>query len=121
MSSPIPLETPRPLVISEYTHVKFDIAEKSYALRAEAIPEFVLSLAILADKASLKFSEVVACRSVVLVNPDNALRHEQAVWIDKGPFNSEQFLEMIKFKAGCLSDEWFKHMCNKVEVLRLGK
>lgn len=70
----------------------------------------MLGLQISADKASLQFNEIVACRSLMLLKSDNGLRHEQSIWLSKGPFTSEQFLGMIKYKAGISNDEWYKHM-----------
>ena len=91
------MSSPAPILLSEYVHIKFDIAEKSYCFLAEEASGFVLGLQISADKASLQFMEVVACRSLILSKPDDNLRHEQTIWFNKGPFTSEQFLKMIKY------------------------
>lgn len=116
------MSSPVPSVFSEYTHIKFDIADKSHCFLAETAYGFVIGLQTSADKTSLQFKEVVASRSLLLLKSDNNHRHEQAVWFNKGPFTCEQFLGLIKYKAGISNEEWFKHMnsCG-VSVLPSGK
>lgn len=104
------MASPTTRIISECTHIKFDVGANSYSFLAEEAPGFVLGLQVSADKTSLQFKEVVACRALVLVQPENNLLHETSIWFHKGPFTSEQFLGMIKYEAGISNKEWLKHL-----------
>jgi hypothetical protein len=99
-----------PKIIGEPAMIKFDLDDVCYIFPFEEVNAFVLGLQASADKASLQFKEVVASRSFVFVASNNAIGHKMSMWAHKGPFTLVQLLEMIKYKEGISSEEWYKHM-----------
>lgn len=110
---------PNVQILGEYTHIKFDVLDKSYQYLIEGTIGFVQGLEAFVDKTSLQFKEVVACRSMIYLKPDKNVRHEQAMWAHKGPFTFEQFLKIIQFNRGILNAEWYDHMVNSSHLTAL--
>jgi hypothetical protein len=100
-----------PKVISEYAHIKFNVLDKRYCGLFEEAYGFVKALLTTVDKAKLKFSEIVACRSVILNKEEqNCTCHEQHMWHHPGPFTPEQILNMIRYEPGISNQDWYKHL-----------
>ncbi len=110
---------PASRVLGEIMQMKFDLHDKSYVLSSnQETRAFVQGLQAPADKASLLFKEIVACRSMISLSPDNKICHSQQIVYGKGPLNSEQILEMTRYKEEISNDDWVKHMenCSRLDA-----
>lgn len=98
-------------VIGECTSIKFDVLGKSYCNSIRDASEYVRGL-LLATKepASLSFTDIVACRAIVLQKSEGPLCQEQAIWNSKGPFTGEETLNMMEFPPRILNREWGNYM-----------
>lgn len=105
-------------VIGDIMSLKFDVADRSYALSDQETAIFVQGLQVSADKASLQFKEIVAGRTRVLLKPDGNLLHDLHMWYHKGPFTADQFLGMIEYQKGISNEDWSKHMDSRVSVFK---
>jgi len=99
-----------PIVISEHAQVKFDVLGESTCKIFKAASAFVEGLLTVVERTDLIFTEVVTCRTVVLQKDNGVIRHELRILADKGPFNSEQFLEMMQYNSEISNEEWAKHV-----------
>ncbi len=118
-----------PNVLSEFTLVKFHVLDTPYTKSPSEAKAFAEGLLATAHASTLKFTEVIACRTLVVQNtfPDtrvqlqdrkavvleqNApkLQHSQHMCYLKGPLTPKEFIEMMQFKKGISNEVWSEYM-----------
>jgi hypothetical protein len=121
-------------VVSEYSLVTFDVQGDTYTKEpseaiafAEGLRTMLQRLLVAPNAASLRFTNVVACRTLLLNNntdlrtrvtqgsiavdvQNSNMSHQLDVCRFKGPFSSQQFIQMMQFKKGITQDEWGAHL-----------
>ncbi len=99
------------IILSEYALVKFNVHGQTYSNTHEGISSFVQGLLLTNDTASFVFTEVVACRAIVMRDTiTRDLFHDLSMWNDKGPFTSEQFLQIMQYDHSITNGTWEEHM-----------
>lgn len=104
------MASPVPWIVSECDHLIFDVHGVRHCFPFESAKGFVLRLLQTSDKASLIFTNIIACRSTVIKKVDGNLKHEQTIWCAKSPFDTEQFLQIMNYHSGVLNDAWHQHL-----------
>ena len=99
-----------PRVVSEWVNIRFEFLNHTYCGPKENATGFIKGLTITQDKASLIYKQVVIARSIVSLTSNNNFSHQQYMWHDKGPFSSEQLLQMMQYDSSISIASWYEYM-----------
>jgi hypothetical protein len=117
-------------VTSELAIIKFDVLGNSYAKTPTEAKAFTEALLATTHATTLKFTEVVSLRGIVLQNTtldatrvklaeppasvveqkNPKMRHAQQVCHLKGPFSAQEFIQMMQIKENISIEAWEAHM-----------
>jgi len=95
-----------------------DGSKVKFSSSIREVRPFLSGVLVSADKATLKFVDVVASRSLTIKRGED-VSHHHGIWDQYGPFTFDQIDKMIGYNLGISIDSWYKHMnaCKTIEIL----
>ncbi|MGD2168695.1 MAG: hypothetical protein PVI40_00440 [Chlamydiota bacterium] len=98
---------------SEFAHVSFTVLDENNELLETMVCKCQKAfehIQELFDNSEVVITNVVVCRSFVILSDGDPSHHNQTMGDFPGPYTSKEFLKMMKYDEGISNEEWFAHL-----------